>query len=112
MMSLMLSGLTGQQFIFHGYLSKSSEAMGEQLKEIEEEALKKGYTQIFMERPYKNRQTMEKLMDVLQPDTFLSIAWELTSPDQGILTQTVENWKKSPLPNLDKKNAIYLIGKL
>lgn len=111
LLGLMLSGLSGQSFTFHGYLEKDAERLKARLKELEAEAKKTGYTQIFMERPYKNKQTMAALMDVLGAETLLSVAWELTTPDQGVLTQTVENWNKSPLPNLEKKNAIFLIGR-
>ncbi len=103
-LALMLSGLPGQQFCFHGYLEKEVNALKAQLQLLE----KKSETQIFMERPYRNRQTLETLIETLDDRTWLSVAWELTMPEQGILTQQVANWKKSPLPNLDKKNALYL----
>ena len=67
-------------------------------------------TQIFIETPYRNRQLLEQALEVLHENTLLCVAWDLTLPSQGILSQPVRLWKKSPLPQLDKKNAIFLLG--
>lgn len=109
-MALMLSGLSGQQFTFHGYLPKKEDERACAIKRLERNAKKEGYTQIFIEAPYRNKHTLETLLAELNPETVLSIAWDLTLPTQGVLTQKVELWKKSPLPNLDKKCAVFLIG--
>jgi 16S rRNA (cytidine1402-2'-O)-methyltransferase len=103
-LALMLSGLSGQTFSFHGYLDKKSEAMKKQLQQLERQP----GTHIFMERPYQNRQTLETLLETLDDSIQLCVAWELTMPEQGVMTQSVATWKKSPLPNLDKKNALFL----
>ncbi|MEC7840511.1 MAG: SAM-dependent methyltransferase [Chlamydiota bacterium] len=110
MMALMLSGLSGQQFTFHGYLPKKPEERAKIIRRIETKAKTDKSTQIFIEAPYRNMHTMETLMDQLANETTLCVAWDLTLPSQGILTQSVSQWKKSPLPNLDKKCAIFLIG--
>ncbi len=103
-LALMQSGLSGQCFSFHGYLSKDIKMMKKQI--LEKERI--SGTHIIMERPYQNKQTLEALLQVLDPSTLLCIAWELTNPDQGIVTQSVGSWKKSPLPNLEKRNALFL----
>lgn len=103
--ALMLSGFPSQQFSFHGYLDRDLGARREQLKQLE----KKSGTQIFMETPYRNQVMLELLLETLSPETHLCAAWELTLPDQGIISQQVALWKKSPLPNLNKKNAVFLI---
>lgn len=110
MLSLMLSGLPAQRFTFHGYLPKAEEDRAAAIKKLEGDAVRSGYTQIFIEVPYRNMNTLETLLSTLKRDTLLCIAWELTLPEQGVLTQTVENWKKSPLPNLEKRNAIFIVG--
>jgi 16S rRNA (cytidine1402-2'-O)-methyltransferase len=104
--ALMLSGFSGQQFSFHGYLDRNDEKRRAQILDME----RKPGTQIFMETPYRNTQLLETLLELLSPDTWLSIAWELTLPDQGVVTQPVSVWKKTALPNLDKKNAVFLIA--
>ncbi len=110
LLALMLSGLPGQKFFFHGYLSKESAIRQKQVKALEKQSLAEETTQIFIETPYRNEQMLETLLEVLNPETWLCVAWELTTSEQGILSQPVRLWKKSPLPNLAKKNAIFLFA--
>jgi len=108
MLALMQSGLNGQCFSFQGYLAKNSFELRNSLLLLEEESKKKAMTQIFMERPYRNRQTLELLLDTLKDSTKLCIASELTSSLEMIVTQKVGQWKKSPLPSIEKKNTLFL----
>lgn len=108
LMALMLSGLPGQKFFFHGYLDKKPEARKKQIKQLADQARTEKATQIFMEAPYRNRHTLESLVLSLPETAFLSVAWDLTLPTQGVVTQSVQQWKKSSLPNIDKKPAIFL----
>lgn len=110
MLGLMLSGLPGQKFMFHGYLDKDPQAREKQIQKLQTLSAKEEVTQIFMEAPYRNQYLLESLVKTLHDDTVLCVAWELTMPEQGILSQPVALWKKSPLPNLEKKNAIYLFS--
>lgn len=107
MMALMLSGLPGQKFTFYGYLEKDAAKRKRQIEEMER---MKGMTHIFMEAPYRNDQMIEQLVQVLHDETHLCVAWDLTMSTQGVLSQPVRLWKKSPLPNLDKKNAVFLFA--
>lgn len=109
-LALMLSGLPGQRFTFHGYLDRDTEELRKQAAQLEKRARDDSSTQIFIERPYSNRKTLEALLETLSPNTWLCVGWDLTMPEQGILSQSVELWKKSPPPNLDKRNAIFLIS--
>lgn len=109
-MSLMLSGLPGQQFTFHGYLDKDQEKRQRAIRQMERVSKTDKYTQIFIETPYRNAHTLASLLESLEDTTWLCVAWELTMPTQGVLSQPVALWKKSPLPNLEKKNAIFLIS--
>jgi 16S rRNA (cytidine1402-2'-O)-methyltransferase len=104
LMALMLSGMQGQNFTFHGYLSGEDK----QIKQMEHQAGK--VTQIFMEAPFRNDKLLKQLLRVLDQETKLCVAWDLTLPTQGVLAQTVAVWHKSPLPNLNDKPAIFLIG--
>lgn len=108
LLALMQSGLPGQKFTFHGYLDANQEKRQKQISALENSS--KGYTQIFIETPYRNKHMLESLLETLQPDTWLCVAWDLTLPTQGVLSQPVSLWKKSPLPNLEKKNAIFLFN--
>lgn len=110
LLALMLSGLPGQRFAFHGYLDKESQQRKQQVGQLEKRAKAEQATQLFMEAPYRNQQTLEQTLEVLKEETWLCVAWDLTLPTQGIISQPVHLWKKSPLPNLDKKNAVFLIS--
>ncbi len=103
-LALMQSGLSGQNFSFHGYLDKDSTKLRRQIQQLEREP----GTHIVMERPYQNQATLEAFIESLADTTNLCIAWELTNPEQGVLTFPISVWKKSPLPNLEKKNALFL----
>lgn len=103
--ALMLSGLPGQQFRFHGYLSKDEDARKKQLQEMQKQKI----THIFMERPYRNQELIQELVDTLPEQTILCAAWELMMPEQGVVSQEVRLWKKSPLPNLEDKETVFLI---
>lgn len=109
-LSLMLSGFSGQRFSFHGYLDKDSTKCKADIKRLEKRAKEELATQIFIETPYRNMALLEQLLSTLSEDTLLACAWDLTLPTQGILSQKVGLFKKSPLPNLEKRNAIFLIS--
>lgn len=107
-LGLMLSGLPGQQFSFHGYLPKEPNQRIEALQRLEKRSKEEQTTQIFIEAPYRNKHMLEALLETLNDKTRLCVAWDLTLQGQGVVSQTVALWKKSPVPNLDKKPAIFL----
>lgn len=104
--ALMLSGLPAQQFTFHGYLSKEEKDRQKQLQDMK----KANVTHIFMERPYRNQQLIAELVETLPDNAILCAAWELMMPEQGIVCQEVRLWRRSPLPNLDKKEAVFILS--
>jgi 16S rRNA (cytidine1402-2'-O)-methyltransferase len=106
--ALMLSGLPGQKFAFHGYLDKDPAKRKNQIKQLLHRSHTEQMTQLFMEAPYRNRHTLETLLQTLPDEALLSVVWDLTLPTQGVMTQKMEQWKKCTLPNLDKKPAIFL----
>jgi 16S rRNA (cytidine1402-2'-O)-methyltransferase len=108
LLALMLSGLPGQKFYFHGYLEKEPDKRKTQLKQLVSRSSQEKVTQIMMEAPYRNRHTLEALIQTLPDKAWLSVAWDLTMPTQGVMTQSVEQWKKCTLPNLEKKPAIFI----
>lgn len=110
LLALMQSGLMGQRFAFQGYLKADEANRIKDIKRLETLSKIEKSTQIFIEAPYRNMHMMHSLMQTLDDQTWLCVAWELTTPDQGILSEPVERWKKMPLPNLDKKAAIFLIS--
>lgn len=110
LLALMLSGLPGQKFYFHGYLNKNPSQRIAEIKHLALQSQREQTTQMFMEAPYRNLHTLQALVNTLVDDTMLSVAWDLTLPTQGVMTQLVSQWKKCSLPNLEKKPAIFLFN--
>ncbi len=108
LLALMGSGMDGQSFAFNGYLSAKSPA--DDLKRLEQLAMKHHQTQLFIETPYRNKAIIEHALRVLQPGTKFCIAADLTLPTEFIQTKTIAEWRKSPPIALDKRPAVFLLG--
>lgn len=109
LLSLMASGLNGQQFAFLGYLPVDKTQRNQKLKEIEKRSLTHKETQLFIETPYRNQHMLEAILSVCQPNTRLCVACNISLSDEMILTKTIALWKKSPLPDLHKKPTVFLL---
>ncbi|NND33308.1 MAG: SAM-dependent methyltransferase [Saprospiraceae bacterium] len=108
-LALMASGYNGQQFTFHGYLSRNKSELKIELRKIEQMA---NYaTQIFMETPYRNLSLFNQLTAFLSPNVQLCIACDLTSANSLVKSQTISQWKKQTAPNIHKRPCIFLITK-
>jgi len=109
LLALMASGMNGQSFAFHGYLSPKKEIVGKDLKKLEQAAQKGQQTQLFIETPYRNKQLVEQAFKVLSPKTRFCIAMDLTLPNEYVVTKTIAAWRKSKLPELHKRPAVFLL---
>lgn len=109
MFSLVLSGLGGQHFTFHGYLPKAENLLVQELKRIEKLSIKEGSTHLFIETPYRNQRLLEKLIASLEEKTWLCVACDLTLPSQYVQTRKIKDWKKISLPNIDKRPCVFVL---
>lgn len=109
LLGLMASGLNGQRFTFLGYLPSDKAERIKTIKGIEFDSRKQQATQLFIETPYRNQHVLEDLIANLQPPTRLCVACNLTAQDEWIMTKTVADWKKTPLPDLHKKPTVFLL---
>lgn len=109
-LALMASGLNGQKFQFHGYLSPKKEHLSKEISKLEKLAQTTKGTQIFIETPYRNRQILEMALKVLNGDTRFCIAANVTSKDQFLKMMKIKRWKKVGLPEIHKVPCIFLIG--
>ncbi len=107
MLALMASGLNGQQFAFHGYLSVRPTQRRQQIKQLEQESRKNQQTKIIMEAPYRNDALLTDLVELLSPETYLCIAAALTSPKPFLSTRPVRKWKQHR-PVLKKIPTLFL----
>jgi 16S rRNA (cytidine1402-2'-O)-methyltransferase len=109
LLSLMGSGMNGQQFAFNGYLPIEAKEREKKIRELEKKALQEGSTQLFIETPYRNQSMFEALLKTLSPYTRLCIAYHLSAENEWIRTMSVSSWKKENIL-LPKDPAVFLIG--
>lgn len=109
-LSVMASGLNGQSFAFNGYLPVKPPERGKAIRFFERRARSEDQSQLFIEAPYRNEKLMQQLLQTLAPDTRLSVAIDLTAPGEFIRTLSVDRWRKEPLPPMNKRPAIFIIG--
>ena len=109
LLALMGSGLSGQNFSFHGYLPAKDEPRRRKIQELERESRKERRTQLFIETPYRNRQMLQALIDICAPGTRVCIASNLTLPTERILTRTTRDWKTSAFPDIEKQPTVFLL---
>jgi len=110
LLALMASGLNGQSFCFHGYLPVKKPDRTRKIREIEQAALQKDETQLFIEAPYRNDALLKDIVDTCHPSTRLCIAADITLDTEFILTQAAGDWKKKK-PALHKRPVLFLIGR-
>lgn len=110
LMAVMASGLSGQSFAFNGYLPIKEPERSKTIKRLESRARTEHQSQLFIEAPYRNVKLLEQMLKSLNPDTRLCIACDITSKSEYIRTQTVAQWRKSSLPDIQKRPTIFIIG--
>lgn len=110
-LALIGSGFNGQEFTFHGYLPIDKSEKKSKIQWLESQVQKTGYSQIFMETPYRNNQLFEDLCQFLSPQSKLCIAANINDPiDEFIKTKTIKDWRKNK-PELRKIPAVFVLGK-
>ncbi len=118
LLSLMASGLNGQQFTFHGYLPVKSQERKQKIKELDRSAQRVPFdksaqrlphTHIFIEAPYRNKQMIDSLLETCSANTLLCIASNITMPDESIKTKSISDWKKNK-PDPGKNPTVYLLS--
>ena len=80
------------------------------IRAFERRAHAERQAQLFIETPYRNVKLAEQLLQVCAPETLLTIATELTAPDETILTRSIAEWRRTSLPELNKRPAIFILG--
>jgi 16S rRNA (cytidine1402-2'-O)-methyltransferase len=109
-MSLMASGFNGQSFAFNGYLPIDNQERNKSIKQLEQLALQKDQTQLFIETPYRNNAMFDSLVKQLQTSTNLCIACDISLANAFIKTAPISYWRKNK-PELHKRPCMFIIGK-
>lgn len=111
MMALCASGLNAEKFTFHGYLPKEKSGRVAKLRELEQQVRKSEYTQIFMETPYRNKELIKEIIQTVNPELMLGVAWDITGPNEKNVTRRVSEWKtKFKEDESADKPVVFLLG--
>ncbi len=108
LLSLMASGMNGQNFAFIGYLPIKPAERNTAIRDIEKNSGKNKQTQIFIEAPYRNTKLLEDLLAICNGQTKLCIAVDLTLESEFIVTKTITAWKGA-IPDINKRPTIFLL---
>lgn len=109
LLALMGSGLSGQNFAFHGYLPAKDELRKKRVRDLEKDSRQEKRTQIFIETPYRNQKMLETLIEVCSQDTKICTATDLTLSSECIMTRTPAHWRRQELPNIDRRPTVFLL---
>ena len=108
-LTLMASGLNGQNFSFVGYLPKDQKERAEAIKKISVQA--KNTTVLFIETPYKTEQTFKDLVQLLNGSNRLCLGIDLFSKNQQIITLSANAWKaRRDMPQLKDRQVVFAVG--
>ena len=110
LLAMMASGLTGQSFAFNGYLPVKPPERSKAIKALERRAHAEQQSQIFIEAPYRNVKLMEQMLQVCAAESKLTVACDITSPEELILTRSIAQWRKCGVPDIAKRPTIFIIG--
>ncbi|MBX7181617.1 MAG: SAM-dependent methyltransferase [Bacteroidia bacterium] len=110
LLSLMASGMNGQQFTFHGYLPIDKIQRARTLKDLSNHSIRTGHTQLFIETPYRNQAIFEDILKNCSTDLRLCIACNLTASTGWTKSMSIQSWKNKK-PDIHKKPCIFLIGR-
>lgn len=108
-LSLCASGFNGQQFVFHGYCPIKDDELDLFFKRIIRHQKDTGYTQIFIETPYRNDRLLSHMTKSLSGDLKVCIACNLQTPLQWIKTKSIAEWKEANI-TIGKIPCVFLIG--
>ena len=116
MIALMASGMNGQQFSFHGYLPIKAPDRQKKLKQLENDSKVNHSAQLWIETPYRNTSMLSTVTEVLNPNSHLCMAIDLTLETETIIRLPISQWKdllqKNPAslpPKIDKRPAVFVL---
>ena len=111
LLALMASGLNGQSFCFHGYLPVKRPERIRKIREIEQMAIRRGETQIFIEAPYRNDALLADILETCSSSTLLCIAADITLDSEFIFTKVGGRHGKRKNRPFIKDRFCFLLGK-
>lgn len=110
LMAMMSSGMNGQSFAFNGYLPIDKGERKAEIKRLERLSFEHGQSQLFIETPYRNNKMLEDLSNVLENNTDICVACDITLDTEFIKTKSAQEWKKNSV-DLHKRPTLFIIHK-
>jgi 16S rRNA (cytidine1402-2'-O)-methyltransferase len=105
----MASGLNGQGFTFNGYLPIDKKERIKKLRDLDSLVSRSGFTQIFMETPYRNQHLYDDILKTCNSRHKLCVAVDITLQTEQIKTLAIAEWKAEKI-NLHKRPCMFLLG--
>lgn len=109
LLALMASGANGQSWAFNGYLPVRDPDRGRAIRHFERRAVSERQSQIFIETPYRSGRLFADFLTACAPETRLTVAVDISAPNEFIRTRTIAEWRINPPPSLDKRPAIFIL---
>jgi len=110
LMAMMSSGMNGQSFAFNGYLPIDKNDKKQEIKRLERLSFEHNQSQLFIETPYRNNKFLDDLCNILNGNTDICVACDITLPSEYIKTKTANDWKKTNV-DLHKRPTLFIIHK-
>lgn len=110
LLAMMGSGMNGQSFAFNGYLPIDKSERKQELKRLERLSFEQNQSQLFIETPYRNNKMLEDLCSILNGNTDICVACDITLPTEYIKTMSANEWKKVKV-DLHKRPTLFIIHK-
>ncbi|WP_452596970.1 SAM-dependent methyltransferase [Pontimicrobium sp. MEBiC01747] len=110
LLAMMGSGMNGQSFAFNGYLPIDKSERKQELKRLERLSFEQNQSQLFIETPYRNNKMLEDLCNILNGNTAICVACDITLPSEYIKTMPANAWKKVKV-DLHKRPTLFIIHK-
>ncbi|HBZ34725.1 MAG TPA: SAM-dependent methyltransferase [Bacteroidales bacterium] len=109
LLALMASGFNGQSFAFNGYLPRDEQQLTRALKHYQTRARSEQQSQIFIETPYRNNRLRDTMLRVLDANTQLAIATDITLNTEHITSKSIAQWRKSAQQDINDHPSIFII---
>lgn len=111
LLALIASGFNGQSFSFVGYLPQQAQARVDAIRRLDREVRSSGTTQILIETPYRNAAMLDALISTCEDRTLVAVTVDLTLPTELVLVKPASEWRATPRPLLDRRPAVFLLGR-
>jgi 16S rRNA (cytidine1402-2'-O)-methyltransferase len=109
LLALMGAGANGQKFRFNGYIPAQDPARLEAIRTLENDSYRNKQAELFIETPYRNGALFDALLLGLKGSTQLTVACDLTTANEFIVSKTAADWKSGPKPELHKRPTVFVI---